>query len=178
MKKNSLHKNGAGITFVLGFLVISVVSVEKSSANMRISSIENNGGTNDNEITGTRFIRSLENEPRNQSNDKLLVGNQPSERFTNNVELQLLNKITGKIYKIKAKIDKPVIFERLEIVPLKCWKSFPEENPENKLLLKIFETKQHDIKKKLIFYGWIFSSTPSVSGLEHSLYDVELKDCM
>jgi hypothetical protein len=124
------------------------------------------------------IIRDLEKESKNQDSNKLLVGNQPSERFVNNAELQIINKITGKVYKIRAKIDEPVVFERLEIIPLKCWKSFPEENPENKLLLRIFETNQHSRKKELIFYGWIFSSTPSVSGLEHSLYDVELKDCM
>ncbi|GHU26792.1 hypothetical protein FACS1894152_2150 [Bacilli bacterium] len=109
--------------------------------------------------------------------DGPLIKNQPDERFADNVELHVLDKITGRTSKITAKIGETIKFERLEIVPLKCWKSFPEENPENKLLLKIFEIDQHNRKKKEIFYGWIFSSAPSVSGLEHPLYDVELKDC-
>jgi hypothetical protein len=129
-------------------------------------------------VAGTVAVRNPEHESGSHSGSKLLLRNQPAERFVDNVELQLLNKVTGKVHQIKAKIGKTVTFERLQIILLKCWKSFPEENPENKLLLKIFETNQHSGLKKLIFYGWILSSTPSVSGLEHPLYDVELKNCM
>ena len=87
----------------------------------------------------------------------------------------LINKITGKTSVIEAKIGDTIQFEQLEILFLKCWKSYPEENTENKLLLKIFENK--DGKKNLIFYGWFFSSSPSISGLEHSLYDLKLLTC-
>jgi hypothetical protein len=111
-----------------------------------------------------------------ETNPKL-IKNQPPERFVTGVRLQLLDKITGRVTKVEARVGDRIRFGRLEILPLKCWKSYPEENPENKLLLKIFEISSHGEKSKRIFYGWIFSSAPSVSGLEHSLYDVKLKNC-
>jgi hypothetical protein len=180
-KTRDQQKNIVGTVFTLAMVAIFTIAAG-GQPSLKSQALKNKGGLNgDNTRDTTTTIRNLESEPRERSDsNKLLVGNQPAERFANNAELQILNKITGKVHKIRAKIDKdrPVIFERLEIILLSCWKSFPEENPENKLLLRIFETNQHDRKKRLIFYGWIFSSTPSVSGLEHSLYDVELKDCM
>ena len=104
-----------------------------------------------------------------------LVKDQPSDRFVDNVELQFLDKITGKTSLSKTKIGKVLKFERLIVKPILCWKSYPEENPENKLLVKIYEVRGKN--KKLLFYGWIFSSTPSISGLEHQFYDVVLKNC-
>lgn len=97
-------------------------------------------------------------------------------RFADIVIIRALNKITGKTFEIKTKVGEIVEFEKLKIVPLKCWKSYPEEEPENKLLLKILE---RDIQnnEKLIFYGWIFSSSSSISGLEHSMYDIILNNC-
>ncbi len=104
-----------------------------------------------------------------------LVKDQPNDRFVENVELQFLDKITGKTSNFETKIGSILKFERLEVIPLLCWKSYPEESPENKLLVKIYEIKGKS--KKLLLYGWIFSSSPSVSGLEHQFYDVVLKNC-
>ncbi|MDR2777636.1 MAG: DUF2155 domain-containing protein [Rickettsiales bacterium] len=115
--------------------------------------------------------------PERLDSNPRLIKNQPRERFVTSVELQVLDKVTGKASKIEAKVGDKITFERLEILLLKCWKSFPEESPENKLLLKIFELNHHSGKSRRIFYGWIFSSTPSVSGLEHPLYDVKLRNC-
>lgn len=120
------------------------------------------------------FLKELE-EGINVINENNLIKNQPEDRFVNKVKLHGLNKVTGKTFVIEAKIGDVIKFEQLEILFLKCWKSYPEENTENKLLLKIFENK--DDKKNLIFYGWFFSSSPSISGLEHSLYDLKLLTC-
>ncbi|MBR2141334.1 MAG: DUF2155 domain-containing protein [Rickettsiales bacterium] len=120
------------------------------------------------------FLNELENE-ENVTNTKNLIKNQPKNRFVDKVKLHGLNKITGKTSTLNGVIGESIQFEKLEISLLKCWKSYPEENTENKLLLKIFEVDGE--KKELIFYGWFFSSSPSVSGLEHPLYDLKLLDC-
>lgn len=121
-------------------------------------------------LTSDSFSKDLEN-----YFEKNLVKNQPKDRFVNKIKMQILDKITGKTSQVDVKIKTKVDFEKLEIIPILCWKSYPEESPENKLLLKIYEKQSKT--KKLIFYGWIFSSSPSISGLEHPLYDVTLKDC-
>ena len=118
------------------------------------------------------IIQELDTNVVNTNN---LIKNQPENRFADLVKMRGLNKITGKTSIIEAKIGDVIQFEQLEILFLKCWKSYPEENTENKLLLKIFENK--DNKKNLIFYGWFFSSSPSISGLEHPLYDLKLLTC-
>lgn len=122
-------------------------------------------------LSSDTFSKDLEN-----SFEKNLIKNQPKDRFVNKIKLQILDKITGKTSQVDVKTKTKVNFEKLEIIPILCWKSYPEESPENKLLLKIYEKQSKT--KKLIFYGWIFSSNPSISGLEHSLYDVTLKDCV
>ena len=118
------------------------------------------------------IIQELDTSIVNTNN---LIKNQPENRFVDLVKMRGLNKITGKTSIIEAQIGDTIQFEQLEILLLKCWKSYPEENTENKLLLKIFENKNN--KKNLIFYGWFFSSSPSISGLEHPLYDLKLLNC-
>jgi hypothetical protein len=164
-----------GRTFIGGWLFLSVAvlwhwSSWQSSANIEKGKKQQKSSPDTASGGEEGLLQKPDPNPR-------LIANQPPERFVNNVELQMLDKITGRASKVEAKIGTRIIFERLEIEPLKCWKSFPEENPENKLLLKIFEVNRQSGKSKRIFYGWIFSSTPSISGLEHPLYDVKLKNC-
>lgn len=113
----------------------------------------------------------------NNDNGYKTIKETESNRFVNTVEMRFLDKITAKSFTKKIKIGKLVRFEKLIIVPLKCWKSYPEEPTENKLLVKVYENNKKNNENKLIFYGWIFSSTPSVSGLEHPMYDITLVDC-
>ncbi len=105
------------------------------------------------------------------------IGSTEKSRFVDTIKVNLLNKTTGKTITLVSKIGSTINFERIEILPLKCWKSYPEEAPENKLLLKVYEKDIINNTKKMIFFGWIFSSSPSISGLEHSLYDITLIDC-
>ena len=99
-----------------------------------------------------------------------------SNRFVNTAKIRFLDKMTAKSFTSNINIGEQTRFEKLIVIPLKCWKSYPEETPENKLLLKVFEINKKG-ESKQIFYGWIFSSTPSVSGIEHSMYDLTLEDC-
>lgn len=122
------------------------------------------------------FLRELQTKDVKEE-EKNLIKNQPLDRFADYAKLQALNKTTGETVILEVKIGDKVRFGDLEIEVLKCWKSYPEERIENKLLLKINEKKKRSISKETIFYGWFFSSSPSVSSLEHSLYDVKLITC-
>ena len=92
------------------------------------------------------------------------------------VVLQALNKITAKSYRYEVNIGSSINFERLVVEPLFCWKSSPADIPENKVLLKITENKLDNTTDQ-IFYGWMFSSSPSISSLEHPMYDITIVDC-
>ncbi len=97
--------------------------------------------------------------------------------FSNKALLQGIDKVTARASSIEAPIDSSVFFGPLEIILRSCWKSPPEQMPENKALLEIWEHKPGELKK-LIFHGWMFSSSPSISALEHPVYDITVLECM
>lgn len=95
----------------------------------------------------------------------------------NIVIIEGLNKITAKSYKYTVKVGETINFERLTIQPLVCWKSSPDQVSENKVLLKVVETSVSGDKRE-IFYGWMFSSSPSAYSMEHPMYDIRIVDCL
>lgn len=95
---------------------------------------------------------------------------------TNSVVLQGLNKVTGHISKLEGPIGTVLTFDNLEIITRRCWKAPADEQPENAALLEIREIKTGEEPKKL-FLGWMFSSSPGLSGLEHPVYDVNIVSC-
>src|SRR5262249_46281272 len=90
--------------------------------------------------------------------------------------LQGLDKITARVSRFEAKIGETVGFGTLSITVRDCQRSSPEDDPENAVFLEISETKPGEQKQKL-FSGWMFSSSPALSALEHPVYDVTLLEC-
>jgi len=100
--------------------------------------------------------------------------------FTNYALVQILNKTTAKTSFTELKINDKTNFGSIKIIPHKCWQSPLEQKPESKILLEVFETKNEGkdkITEKRIFYGWMFASSPSISGLEHPIYDITAINC-
>ena len=120
---------------------------------------------------------SEENKEENKDVEDIKIKDTKEINKTNTIKIQALNKITAKSYEYKIKIGDSIEFERLIITPLFCWKSAPSDIPENKALLKISEN-QLNKEQKEIFYGWMFSSAPSISSLEHPMYDIKVVDCL
>ena len=58
----------------------------------------------------------------------------PNEQFTEFATIQILDKIMAISKQIDIKISEIYQFKTLSILPYKCWKSNPEDPPENKLL--------------------------------------------
>lgn len=103
-----------------------------------------------------------------------------SSRLYNVATLQGLNKITAVTSKIDAKIGEKTSFGQLTIIVRKCWQAPLEQKPESKILMEVFED-QNDASgnplHKRIFYGWMFSSSPSVSSFDHPIYDITAINC-
>ena len=87
-----------------------------------------------------------------------------------------LNKVSGKVSKLIIEDDGEIFFGSLKIIAHTCTKSPPEEPPENKAFLEVWDIK-YDQENKKIFNGWMYSSSPSISALEHAVYDVWIIDC-
>jgi hypothetical protein len=90
--------------------------------------------------------------------------------------IQGLDKITARVSRFEAPVGQPVTFGSLSIVVRDCQKSAPEERPENAAFVEIGETRPGEGKVHL-FSGWIFSSSPALSALDHPVYDVNLLEC-
>jgi hypothetical protein len=91
-------------------------------------------------------------------------------------QLQGLDKTTARISKFDAPVGDEVHFGTLSILVRSCKRAPPEATPENAAFLEIFETRPGEQKEKL-FSGWMFSSSPALSALEHPVYDVNLLEC-
>ena len=91
--------------------------------------------------------------------------------------LGTLNKVSGKISKIKIEDNKETYFGSLRIIVETCNKSLPEDPPENSAFIQIWNQKL-DKEEIKIFSGWMFSSSPSISALDHAVYDVWVIYCM
>lgn len=113
-------------------------------------------------------------------NYKLTIDKIDPSRFYNVAVVQVLNKITGKSSTFNMKIGEEVSFGKLTMTAKKCWKASLDQSPESKILLEVFdygEENSNNKEKKRIFYGWMFSSSPSISGIEHPIYDIVAISC-
>jgi len=91
-------------------------------------------------------------------------------------QLQGLDKTTARVSQFDAAVGATVRFGNLSIVVRDCRRSPPEERPENAAFVEIYETRPGEAKERL-FSGWMFSSSPALSALEHAVYDVNLLAC-
>jgi hypothetical protein len=90
--------------------------------------------------------------------------------------LQGLDKITARVSRFEVPVGKPANFFTLSIEVRECQRSAPEDRPENAAFVEIYENRPGEQKNRL-FSGWMFSSTPALSALEHPVYDVNLLEC-
>ena len=94
-----------------------------------------------------------------------------------NIQLNILDKVSSKNYKIFIKIGEEKIFKNISIRPLKCKNSEFDDNPEITAYLQVKDIKNKDKDKVFIFNGWTFSSSPTVNTFDHPVYDIWLTKC-
>ncbi len=92
------------------------------------------------------------------------------------VVLQGLDKITARISTFTARIGELVRFGTLEITARACYETPPVEPPESAAFLQI-DAVDPGRPPERVFSGWMFASSPSLSALEHPVYDVWVLDC-
>ena len=91
-------------------------------------------------------------------------------------ELQELDKITARTTTIRAPIGSEVEFGTLRITVRACLTTPPTEPPESAAFLQI-NVVEPGGEPKEAFSGWMFASSPSLSALEHPVYDVWVVAC-
>ena len=112
----------------------------------------------------------IENIPDNESsNDNIFV----NENEINFASLSILNKITANVDNLDIKLKENFEYGELRIYPIDCYLSSPEEKPETAIYLNVY----HNNKDEKIFSGWMLKSLPSISAIEHPIYDIWVNDC-
>ena len=89
------------------------------------------------------------------------------------VIISILNKITANVLQVKLHLKENYFHDELRIYPIYCKINDPDERPEVSVYLNIYDKKNND----KLFAGWMLKTLPSVSSLEHPLYDIWVNDC-
>lgn len=100
----------------------------------------------------------------------------PDGQGTRSAELQGLDKVTARTQRFYAPVGKSTRFGTLEITVGDCLVNVPEAPPESVAYLTIIDHKPGQAEEKL-FAGWMFASTPSLSALDHGVYDLRVLSC-
>lgn len=157
--KRKMKKRKNNFLFIASFLFSVLFSVANFSANAQEAAIAGVSNANANQV----------------ENLDLTFDKVDSSRFYGKASLQLLNKTTAKSSVAEVPIGGSIQLGQLTIKVDKCWQAPLDQKPDSRVLLEVFETKSGEQKR--IFYGWMISSSPSVSSLEHPIYDVTALSC-
>lgn len=94
------------------------------------------------------------------------------------VVLRTIDKLSARTHTFDIPVGKTVKFgDSLYIKVQSCRKSAPIEQPESAAFLQIWERKPYEDESKWVFSGWMFASSPSISAMQHPVYDVWVIDC-
>jgi hypothetical protein len=104
-------------------------------------------------------------------------GHPPANIDGSLVILQGLDKETARIQTFGGKVGSVVTFRTLEIAIRRCQKTPPQLKPEKAAFLQIYDVDPETKKKKMVFSGWMFASSPALSAMDHPTYDIWVKDC-
>ncbi len=90
--------------------------------------------------------------------------------------LQALDKVTGRVRTLDIAAGDTAEFRELAITVRSCARRPPEEPPESTAFVEI-RLRRPNEEPRLLFSGWMFASSPTVSGLDHPVYDVWITAC-
>src|ERR1044071_5539486 len=80
--------------------------------------------------------------------------------------IQGLDKVAARVSRFEAPVGRTVNFGKLLVLVRDCERSAPEDRPENAAFLEVYEERPGEARDRL-FAGWMFSSSPALSALEH-----------
>ena len=92
-------------------------------------------------------------------------------------DIKILDKISSKNTLLKLKNGELITFKDLSIKSLKCKNSEFDDNPEITAYMQVKDLTDENNNEVFVFNGWMFSSSPSITPFDHSVYDVWLIKC-
>ena len=86
-----------------------------------------------------------------------------------NVSVQVLDKISGKVFRSKLRVKQSLRFGTIVVSMKKAFRSNPDDKDEVYAYVEIEE------KGKIVFFKWLFASSPVVNFFQHPVYDIRLE---
>lgn len=99
------------------------------------------------------------------------------------VRLRTIDKLSARTHTFEIPVGKTVKFGKsLFIKARACRSASALDEPENAAFLQIWERQAEPDPRtgeesRWVFSGWMFSSSPSLSAMEHPIYDVWVIEC-
>lgn len=101
--------------------------------------------------------------------------------FAQQAVIRGLDKVTGHARDHALTIGRPTRVGTLEVIARACTKSAPEEPPEVRIYVEVFDNpparEGQEAERREIFHGWLFASSPSLNAVDHPTYDIWAVDC-
>ena len=94
------------------------------------------------------------------------------------VKLQALDKSTARTTTLKVRVGTTIEYGSLFIKVQACRKSDPLDKPEDAAFIQVWEVPIGKEKSEWAFSGWMFSSSPALSAMDHAVYDVWVLECL
>ena len=88
---------------------------------------------------------------------------------SDSVNIQVLDKISGKVFRSKLNVEQPARFGTITINLEKAFVNSPDDMDEVYAYIKIKENEE------VIFSDWLFASSPSVNLFMHPVYDIRVE---
>jgi hypothetical protein len=88
-------------------------------------------------------------------------------------ELRGLDKVSGEVFEFKLGLGDTAKLGRIEITLSEC--RYPEDNPSGEAYAWLSVTGEGGTD--VFFDGWMIASSPALSALDHSRYDVWVIRC-
>ncbi|MEM6902473.1 MAG: DUF2155 domain-containing protein [Pseudomonadota bacterium] len=111
--------------------------------------------------------------PQNSTNT---AGPQANFEPHDQAVLRTLDKVTARTSTIQVPLNMVLPVGTLSVTVRTCQKTPPTERPEAAAFIEIVDTPPAR-EPRPVFSGWMFASSPGLSGLEHPIYDVWVVDC-
>ena len=161
---NGHHKNLSKLVFIF---IISLVFCSNAEE-IKVAPL-----INLDEIEPTYDEEFILNNVENIFSESKQKDNDSNDGNAYMAEISILNKITTNVDKIKLPLKENYLYQELKIYAIDCHLSGPYEKSEVGIYLNI----HHKDSKEKIFNGWMLKSLPSISSMEHPIYDIWVEDC-
>lgn len=94
------------------------------------------------------------------------------------IQLRSLDKVTARTLTFDAQVGNTIKFGDIYIKIQSCRKPPAIEKNEAAAFLQIWQVDKTTKESRWVFSGWMFSSSPALSGMDHPVYDVWVIDCL